>query len=203
MLESPAEFFSLLESYKYLIIFPLTIIEGPIIMIVSGFLVYLKVMDFWAALLVLVIADMLGDCGYHLIGRYWKSSNWVREYAGFLGMTEEREKLLENHFRKHKFKTFLFAKFAHGAGAIIQVASGIARVNFLHFVTFSFLSTIPKALILMTIGFYAGSSIAKIDNLLSSIALVTISILLVIVISYLILDKRIKRFLIADADQKK
>lgn len=194
MFDSPTEILSVLETYKYLIVFPLTIIEGPIISIISGFLIYLGIMDFWIALPVLVVADMLGDCGYHIIGRYWRQAKWARRYAGFLGYSEHSEVFLEEHFRKHKFKTFLFAKFAHGLGAVIQIASGIAKVNFLHFILFSFFSTIPKILILVSIGFYAGSSIARIDGVLSTVALVVFGSFVFLIISYILLNKYMRKF---------
>lgn len=194
MPESLADFLYVLENYKYIIVFPLTVLEGPIISVISGFLVYLGVMNFWGALIVLVVADVLGDCMYHMIGRYSLRSNWARKMVGFLGYSDKSEAFIEQHFKKHKFKTFLFAKFAHGVGAVIQIASGIAKVNFGYFFLFSFFSTIPKILILLSIGFYAGSSIAKIDGILSTVALVVFSIFALLIVGYITLNKRIKNF---------
>ncbi len=58
MPESFSDVLYILENYKYIIVFPLTVLEGPIISVISGFLVYLGVMNFWGALLVLVVADV-------------------------------------------------------------------------------------------------------------------------------------------------
>lgn len=194
MPDSLTDVLYILENYKYIIVFPLTVLEGPVISIISGFLVYLGVMNFWGALAVLVVADVLGDCMYHMIGRYSLRSNWARKMVGFFGYSDRSEAFLEQHFKKYRFKTFLFAKFAHGVGAVIQIASGIARVNFGYFFIFSLLSTIPKILILLTIGFYAGSSIAKIDGILSTVALVVFSASVLLIIGYVTLNKHVKNF---------
>lgn len=194
MPESLVDALYILENYKYLIVFPLTIIEGPIISVISGFLVYLGVMDFWGVLVVLVIADVLGDCMYHTIGRYSLRFEWARKLVGFFGYSSKSEAFLEEHFKKHKFKTFLFAKYAHGVGAVIQIASGIAKVNFVYFVFFSLFSTIPKILILVSIGFYAGSSIAKIDGILSTVALIVFSSFALLIIGYVALNRHVKSF---------
>ncbi len=194
MEDSLINILSLLENYKYLIILPLTIVEGPIITIICGFLVFLGIMKFWIVFPVLVLADVTGDCIYYFIGRYSLRSDWARRYASFLGYTKESEFLIENHFRNHKFQTFLFAKFAHGVGAMIQVASGIAKVNFLYFFVFSLFSTLLKASILVSIGFYAGSSIAKIDGFLSILAFVVFGTFILFIGGYILLNKHIKRF---------
>lgn len=194
MSDSLSDVLYILENYKYIIVFPLTVIEGPIISVISGFLVYLGVMNFWATIMILVIADVLGDCMYHMIGRYSLRSDRAKKLVGFFGYSHKSEVFIERHFKKHKFETFLIAKFAHGVGAVIQIASGIAKVNFGYFLIFSFISTIPKTLILVSIGFYAGSSIAKIDGILSTVALVVFGSLFLLVFGYIMLNKYIKSF---------
>ncbi len=186
MFISPNEILSILEHYKYFLIFPIAIIEGPIIIIITGFLVFLGYLNAYVALCVLVVADVIGDSMYYLIGRFWKRSNWIRRGAKFLGYNEKSESFLEEHFRNHKGKTFLLAKVSHGVGGAVQVSSGIAGVAYSEFLKFSILGTIPKVLVLFFIGFYAGNSYQKIDNILNYIAQITLSLAVLLVIYFLI-----------------
>ena len=184
----------LFEYYKYILIFPVAVVEGPIISVISGFLVYLGFLNGFAIYIILVLGDVVGDSLHYFVGRYAGSMGWVKKLARFFGYNESSEKFLEEHFDKHMAKTFLFAKVSHGLGGAVQVAAGIAKVDYLQFVLWNFLGTLAKSFILMFIGFYAGSSYIKINSYLSSIAFITISIVVVLVTGYIILNKFAKRF---------
>ncbi len=194
MFISPESALTILEHYKYLIIFPFTIIEGPIIIIISGFLVYLGFLNSISAYIILSLADIIGDCLYYTIGRYWREWRWIKKYMSYVGYNENSEAFLESHFRRHKGKTFLLAKISHGIGGAIQITAGIAKVNFWQFLFYSVVGTLPKTLVLMLIGFYLGNSYIKIDGLFNYIALITISISILIVFFYIVLQKRLKKF---------
>lgn len=194
MFISATDVLTILEHYKYFLIFPIAIIEGPIIIIITGFLVFLGYLNAYVALAVLVIADVIGDSMYYTMGRYWKKTPWVRKWAKFLGYDDRSEIFLEAHFKKHKGKTFLLAKISHGIGGVVQISSGIAGVKYSDFLKYSILGTIPKAIILFFVGFYAGNYYLKIDNVLDYIAKITLS-LAFLVFMYILLGKYANHFL--------
>ena len=185
----------LLEQYKYLIIFPIMVIEGPIVTVISGFLVYLGFLNIFITFPLLVVGDLIGDALHYILGKYGRRSVWIMKSIRFLGYSDDRENLIEEHFKKHLGKTLLLAKVSHGVGGIIQIASGVVRVNFYEFLKYCFVGTVPKALVLFVVGFYLGSSYAKIDNFFDTIALITFS-LVVFVFAYLILKGLVKNFLV-------
>lgn len=195
MFISLSDVITILEEHTYWLIFPLAVIEGPIIIIVAGFLAYLGTLNFFIAYTVVTIADILGDFLYYSIGRFWRSSTRIKKIGYFLGYDDKSEEFLENHFRRHKMKTFFVAKFAHGVGGTIQIASGIAKVNWLEFLWYSVLGTVPKVLILFTIGFYVGQSYAKIDGYLGYIAVTTVTIM-VLFILYFVVGKKLKNYIV-------
>ena len=179
MFFSPSELLSLLGQYKYWVIFPIAVVEGPIIMIVSGFLVNLGVLNALIAYSVLVVADVLGDTVYYFIGRYWRKSFWVKKIMSFFGYDETTEIYLEEHFRKHKFKTFLIGKFTHGIGGMIEIASGIAGISLWQYLFISFITTMPKAFVLVSIGYYAGIYYEKINGYFQNFAFITIGVVII------------------------
>lgn len=194
MFFSPSEIFELLGQYKYFIIFPITVVEGPIIIIVSGFMVYLQVLNFYSAFLILSVADIIGDSMYYLIGRYWRSSNRARRFAKYFGYNEKSEEFLERHFELHKGKTFLVAKISHGLGSTVQIASGIAKVSYKVFLFYSVIGTLPKTFILLVMGYYLGNYYEKIDGYFSVFAYLTIGILVLFII-YKLSRKYVRKFL--------
>src|SRR3989344_6526630 len=188
MFMSTSEVLILLEQYKYFVIFPIVIFEGPIITVISGFLVYLGILNPYLTYILLIVGDLIGDSLYYSIGRFWRSFRWLKKVGYFFGYSEKSEEFLENHFKKHKFKTLFIAKFSHGMGGTIQISSGIAKVDFLDFLLINFIGVIPKTLILLIIGFYLGDSYIKIDEYLNSIALTVITVFLLVFL-YFILRK--------------
>jgi membrane protein DedA with SNARE-associated domain len=100
---------------------------------------------------------------------------------GFFGYDENTEAFLEEHFRKHKFKTFLIGKFTHGIGGMIEIASGIAGIGFLEYLFISFITTLPKAFILISVGYYAGVYYEKINGYFQNFAFITVGAVLVFI----------------------
>jgi|SRR3989344_502170 len=194
MFISPVESLAILEYYKYLIIFPIVIFEGPIITIISGFLIYLGILNPFITYVLLIIGDLIGDSLYYSIGKFWRRSIGIKKLGHFLGYNEKSEEFLENHFKKHLFKTLFIAKFSHGIGGTIQASAGIAKVNFIQYLWINLIGIIPKTLILLIIGFYLGSSYLKINIYLNSIASIVIGVV-ILVFLYIILDKPVKDFL--------
>lgn len=184
----------ILESYKYWIIFPIAVVEGPIIIVISGFLVNLNILNGFLAYSILVVGDVLGDTVYYFIGRYWRSSVWIKKLVKFLGYDEKTEIYLEEHFQKHKFKTFLIGKFTHGLGGMIEIASGIAKMNFWEYLGISFVTTLPKAFVLFFLGYYLGTYYERINGYIQTIGFVSVG---VAVISLLfIISKKLKKDLL-------
>ncbi len=194
MFASPAELLSILEHYKYWIIFPIAVFEGPIIIIISGFLVSLGYLNGWIAYLVVIIADMIGDSLYYSIGRFWGKSKFIKRIGKYIGYDEESEKYIEDHFRRHKIKTFMIGKVTHGLGGTIQIASGIAKVTYAEFFWLSLIGTAPKALGLLILGYYLGSYYENINNYLQNIALISVSIF-ALVLLWVISNKLKNNFL--------
>ena len=172
------------------------ILEGPIITVISGFLVTLGFLNVYVTYVLLVIGDLLGDIMHYAIGKYWGRTERIKRWGKFFGYDESHEKFLEEHFKKHTGKTLLLGKISHGVGTAVQIAAGIARVDFLEFVWYCFLGTIPKTFLLLILGLSVGSSYMKIDTYFDTIAIITTSVLILFVIGFIILQKYAKNLLI-------
>jgi membrane protein DedA with SNARE-associated domain len=186
--------FYLLEHYRYTLIFPISVIEGPIISIITGFLVSLKILNIFVAYVILVVGDIVGDVLHFWMGKYWGKTTFMKRWGKYIGYNENSEQFLEKLFKEHTAKAFVLAKMSHGIGGAVQVAAGIANVDIWEFIWYNFLGTIPKTAILLLIGYYAGSSYVKISSYLNSIAFITIGIVVVLIAGYFVLVKYADRF---------
>ncbi|MCL4354044.1 VTT domain-containing protein, partial [Patescibacteria group bacterium] len=123
--------------YKYVILFPVMVIEGPIITIIAGFLSSLDFLNIFIVFPVIVVADLTGDFIYYSIGR-WGREGFLDKWGHYFGINAEKVVKLENHFEKHTRKTLIFGKLSHAFGAPILVAAGIVKIPIGRFMWFNF-----------------------------------------------------------------
>ena len=152
------QIFTLLYSYSYLILFPLVVIEGPVVTIIAGFLASLGFMDPFIAYAVIVAGDLGGDILYYIAGRWWLRSAFNKVIA-FFNISMKRVQRTEDALKRNKGTVLFFGKLSHVIGVFILFIAGHAEVPFADFVRFNFLATLPKSLILLAVGYYFGSTV--------------------------------------------
>lgn len=154
------QIFGLLYTYSYLVLFPLVVIEGPVVTIIAGFLVSLGFMDFLPTYSTIVFADLTGDILYYSAGRWWLKSAYMKVLKFFNIRIKLYERLKEA-VHKNKGPFLFFGKLSHALGGIILFAAGDAEIPMKEFAWFNFLATLPKSLILLGVGFYFGSTVSS------------------------------------------
>ncbi len=178
--------------YRYLLLFPIVVIEGPIITIVAGFLVSLGYLDFPATYAVAVAGDLVGDTIYYLVGRFG-ANPLVDLYGKYLGISWNQIDKLKRHFDRHLGKTLLMGKLTHGAGGLILLAAGVARVPYRAFFGFNLLGTLPKSFALLLVGFYFGHGYQRLNRYLNDVALLTLCLVVLGSLGFLFYGARRSR----------
>lgn len=159
------QIFGLLYTYSYLVLFPLVVIEGPVVTIIAGFLVSLGFMDFIPAYMTVVAGDIAGDMIYYSAGRWWLN----RTYKGvlkFFNINLKFVQKLEGAIKKNKGPFLFFGKLSHAIGGVILFAAGSAGIPVRDFLEFNFFATLPKSLILLAVGYYFGNTVNNFRNAL-------------------------------------
>jgi membrane protein DedA with SNARE-associated domain len=108
----------------------------------TGLLVAAGRVNWWWALIWMMIGSLAGDVGLYLIGRYAMSfctdRSWLR--------AESVEKM-KQYFARHALKALFGARFVPGARTVIFMTAGASRYRMLHFL--AALSLISLAQILL------------------------------------------------------
>ncbi len=181
-----------LTAYKYFFLFPVAVIEGPIVTVIAGFLSSLGHLNIFIAYIVIVVADIIGDAMYYAFG-YYGRQKFIERWGHYLGITMERVERLEKHFSKHTGKTLIIGKLSHTIGGVVLVAAGMAKVPFWKFIWYNFIPTLPKSLVLLLIGFYFGATYAKINNYLDYTVIGTIATAIVFTTTYFVIRRVSKK----------
>ncbi|MCX6731890.1 MAG: DedA family protein [Candidatus Parcubacteria bacterium] len=179
-----AQITSWLLQYKYFALFPLAVIEGPIITIITGFFSSLGYINFLGAYAVIVAGDLAGDVLHYIIGRFG-GRKFIDKWGRFIGVGEREVELVEKQFTKRGDKLLFIGKMSHGVGGAFLVAAGIIKMPFDRFFFSNFLATLVKSLILLIIGFYFGHAFAAINSYLEKFAVLSVAIAVTLLIAYL------------------
>ncbi len=151
----------LLLTYKYLILAPMAIIEGPIIAIVCGFLVTLDVLNFFLAYVILVMGDIIGDGVIYYIG--YSGKKIIR----FFRVTDEKLERAKIYFKENHNKAIIMSKLVHGIGFTGLIAAGASHVPYKrYFKTCTTISSIQSFVMLM-IGVFFGHAYVVIEQYLN------------------------------------
>lgn len=175
--------------YKYLYLFPISVLEGPIISIIAGFLASTNALNFWVAYLILIAGDLVGDTIYYCLGHFGRKS-FLDRWGHYIGVDEKKVEQLETHFFDHGIKTLLVGKITQLPGGAILVAAGAAKMPYYKFMATNFVVTLPKILVMLIIGFYFGKAYLTINNYFKYTALIVGALLFVGIIVWLIIKKK-------------
>lgn len=192
MLVSLDELLALLLTYRYAVLFPAAVVEGPMVMILTGFLASLGYFQLASVYAALVVGDLVGDSLYYALGR-WGRWQFIDRWGKYVGVTRERTIALDDHFAQHSGKTLALGKLTHAVGAVILVAAGASGVPYRKFLWFNFLATLPKTLLLLLLGFYFGQAYRQFSHYLGYTALGMIIVLLLGLWLYAGLGRRITK----------
>jgi membrane-associated protein len=176
---------ALLATYTYATLFPLSVVEGPMVTVLAGYLAYLGHANPVLIYLVVVAGDLTGDFIWYAVGRWGRRAlDW--KWASYLGITPQRLARIDAHFARHSGKTLLLGKLTQGLGALVLVGAGASRVRASRFLLFNLLATLPKSLALLLFGYFFGKAYTQAGSVLDYAALATVLVALLAAMTYFV-----------------
>lgn len=181
--------FGLLLKYKYLVLFPVLVVEGPIMTVLSGALATpeLHVFHIVPLFFFVVIADLCGDTLYYLIGFF--AGEKALEKISKKKHVDYRSKISE-YFLKYGGRTLMIAKISHGLGWPVMIFAGSARMYYPRFITYAFFISLIKTAILLGIGYFYSEQYNSLVNYFGSTSKVITLTALTLFVIYFFIHKR-------------
>ena len=177
------QLFRFLIQYKYAVIFPIATLEGPVITLVSGFLISLGILHFIPTFLVVFSGDMISDSFYYALGK--RGRRFV-ERIRFLNISESRLEKVERHFKEHPGKTFIVSKVSYGVGSLFLMAAGASKMAYQKFLEYVTPLNAMRSAILLLIGYSLGRAVRYSGVYL---AYYTLGVIVLLPIGYYIIKK--------------
>lgn len=145
----------ILVAHGSALILPLSVIEGPVVTIVTGCLAAQGYVAWYWALCLLVCGDLIGDLIYYWIGRTGRAP--VAGLARRLGVGRGVPAEVQAGLTHNATKMLCIGKWTHAIGCCVLIGSGMLRLPLPRFMLINLLATIPKSAALFCVGYYAGN----------------------------------------------
>lgn len=159
----------LLTTYKYFILFPLSVVEGPVLAVIAGWLCTTGYLEPLACYPVIVAGDVIGDSLCYLLGR-WGTSPRVNGLRRLLGIHERKIVQVRAYFDSHPFRTISLSKIALGIGVAGIFMAGNAKIPYGKFLGICLVTSAVQYVFYLGIGLLFGAAYVQIDHYLNAIA---------------------------------
>jgi membrane protein DedA with SNARE-associated domain len=166
---------------KYPLLLVGVVVEGPILMVASGFLLRLGLFEPVPLFLTVVLGDLVGDVIWYYVGYY--ALDWfLRTRGHFLSVTPKVLEQMRKLYHKHHEKILFFSKISLGFGmslATLTVA-GASRIPFKRYMLFNALGEFVLVAVLLTAGYLFGNFYDQLARDLKVISLVGLAVMLIV-----------------------
>lgn len=160
---APDQMMALVSAHGLPVIGLVAVVEGPVVTVLAGWAVATGALPLGPLVLVLIVADLVGDLGFYALGR--RGLGWLpQRLRRRLGLNPDRLDRLTDHFCHRGGRILVLGKLTHSAGALVLTAAGAARMPVAPFLFFNLVATVPKSLALLALGVWAGHAWERIDT---------------------------------------
>lgn len=190
----------LIVEYRYLILVPLSFVEGPIVAFFAGTLAAAGYFNVYALALFFLVRDIVVDLACYYLGFLGTNARWLKKVLAKMGVTEDHMDEVRALWQNNPGKTMFLSKLSYGVAAGFIVVAGLVRMDIKKFVGYGALIAAMHYGTLLVVGYFFGASFGgSIVGLLEKIPLV-VGILATIVVAYY-LFKRYMNKKLAEAEE--
>lgn len=176
----------LILTYRYVVLVPLALAEGPVLSFTCGILIAAGYLDPFVTFAVLLFADLVRDGFYYGLGRFGRDNSRIRHYAARIGIGDEQLGILRLLWLEHSIKTMVLSKLAYALTPPLLVTAGLAGTPLRRFLGLALLVTTGQYGLLMVIGYEFGSTVGVVTDILLFVQIAVAAAVLVAVGSYFI-----------------
>jgi membrane protein DedA with SNARE-associated domain len=166
-------------------LFPLAIVEGPIIAVIAGFLSTNGLLNPFIVFPVIVFGDIIGDSICYSLGR-WGVPGFMKKIGYRIGLNPKRIDRARFLFDSNPVTTISLSKIILGVGVTGIYMAGNARVPYYKFLRICLVTSMIQYLFYLGIGMLFGRAYIQISHYLNYFESISIIAALTIILFFFI-----------------
>ncbi len=182
---------SLLSHYRYLLLFPLAIVEGPILAVIAGFLCTGGYLNAFLVYPIIILGDITGDSICYMFGR-WGLPGFLQKIGSRMGLGSKNMDRVRAYFDANPHKTISLSKITLGIGFAGIYLAGNAKIPYSRFLRICLLTSALQYIAYLGIGLLFGDAYRQISHYLNVVGALTVVAALAILLLYFIKSIRKK-----------
>jgi membrane protein DedA with SNARE-associated domain len=158
----------------------------------AGYMVYLGKLNFLMVGLIASLANLLGSIIAYIIG-YYGGRPLIKNYGRYILVRQHHVEMTERFFNKYGDITVLVGRCLPLIRTFISLPAGFGKMNFLKFVLYTFVGSLPWNYALTYAGFALGDNWEKILGIIRYLDIVIILAILGIIVWLIVRKLRARR----------
>jgi membrane protein DedA with SNARE-associated domain len=186
----------LILEYRYWILIPLSLLEGPVIAFIAGTLASTGFFNMYFLVPLFFVRDVGLDGIYYAIGYFGGHSAFAQKMLKKIGVTEDHLAQVRVLWAKRPGTTMLIGKLSYGIASAFIVVAGMIKMPLRVFLTYGVLVAILEYGTLLYVGYFVGASLGgSITHIINNIQYGVAAVAIAISAYYLFSWRMRKRFL--------
>jgi membrane protein DedA with SNARE-associated domain len=153
-----------LITYRYWILIPLSLLEGPTVAFVAGTLASLGYFNLYVAYGIFIVKDFVVDGVYYYAGRFAGDKPFVARLLTQAHVTPAEIDHVRSQWNRHGWRTMCVAKLAWGLSPAFLAIAGIVAVPAPSFFRYAIGIALVQYGVLMVLGYYFGYAIGTVSQ---------------------------------------
>lgn len=182
--------YSLVLTYKYLILFPLAVLEGPLLAMLGGFLIKAGYLSLIPTYIILVLGNVIPDTVYYGIGRFGHKKNFIEKYGAKFSFVRNHFPLMEKLWATHFRKTIFLSKLAYGLSTPFLISAGLVKIPFKKFISYTASIDLFDIAIFIALGFIFGQAYEKVSSYINDAGILVAILFLLFILLFRFITKR-------------
>ncbi len=194
----------LVLQYRYWILVPLSLIEGPIIALVAGTLAALGYFNIYLLCVLFFIRDVGLDLGYYAMGHYGGRTKFAERMLKKIGVTSDHLEHVRELWARRPGMTMLIGKLSYGIASAFIVVAGMVKMRLRTFILYGSLVAVLQYGMLLLLGYFFGATFG--DSIIKGIENIQYALVFaaIVITGYYIFSWHMRqKFLREDAEIEK
>jgi len=155
---NPQQIAHLIIEYRYWILVPLAIVEGPIVAFISGTLAAIGYFNLYGLMVFFFARDMIMDAAWYYAGYFgWKTA-FAKRMLAKMNIQESHLKEVHQLWEKYPARTMFVGKLSYGIAVAFVAVAGVVKMSLAKFFSYGAVVAIVEYVGLLLLGYFFGDA---------------------------------------------